>query len=87
MDLTSYVFYGPTNGRLLFWVCFLFEELEEFSKEEAFIRRKQKCPLEIRLGLMQIGLNHLILILLVNGAVRHATEEISCGKEITFLFP
>lgn len=79
--------YGPTNGRLLFWVHFLFEELEEFSKEEACIRRKQKCPVEIRLGLMQIGLNHLILILLVNSAVRCTAEEMSCGKEITFLFP
>lgn len=78
--------YGPTNGRLLLGVHFLFEELE-FPKEEACIGRQQKCPLEIRLGLMQIGLTHLISILLVNGAVRCTTEEMSYGKEITFLFP
>lgn len=74
--------FGPTNGRLLLGVRFLLEELEEFPKEEACIRRQQKCPLEIRLGLMQIGLTHLILILLVTGAVRCTTEEMSCGKEI-----
>lgn len=46
----------------IFLASFLFEEFEEFSKEEAFVRRNQLCSLELWLGLMQIGLNHLILI-------------------------
>lgn len=61
-------------------VDFLFEEPEEFSKEEAFVRRNQMCPLEMWLVLMQIGLNHQILISLVNSTVNCAMEEMLCIK-------
>lgn len=52
-------FYGPTNRKVVvgfflvlfcfffFLVNFMFEELEEFSKEEAFVRRNLMFPLEI----------------------------------------
>lgn len=47
MDLTSYIFLWPYKWKVFWGVDFRFEEPEEFSKEEAFVRRNPMCPLEM----------------------------------------